>query len=71
MKFDEHPTVVRYREKIEKSVPSEVPEMLDSTWLKTMALKAGADDVGLVEMDRPEIEADRGNLLEKKLSVSL
>ena len=64
MKLDDHPTVIRYREKVEKNVPSVVREKLDSAWLKTIALEAGADDVGLVEIDRPDIEDQREDILE-------
>lgn len=55
MKLDKPPTVMRYREKVERGSLSVVQEKLDSTWLKTVALEAGADDAGLVEIDRPEI----------------
>ena len=64
MKLDDHPTVIRYRENAEEDSPSTVREKLDSTWLKTVALEAGADDAGLVEIDRNEIEEDREGLLE-------
>ena len=64
MKLDEHPTVMRYREKVEEESPSVFPEKLDSTWLKTLALEAGADDAGLVEIDRQEIEDQRKDILE-------
>ncbi|MCP4575977.1 MAG: 4Fe-4S ferredoxin [Deltaproteobacteria bacterium] len=63
MKLDKHPTVIRYWEKIEKNGPSVVQEKLDSAWLKTLALAAGADDAGLVEIDRPEIEDQREDIL--------
>ncbi|MBC8419706.1 MAG: 4Fe-4S ferredoxin, partial [Desulfobacterales bacterium] len=64
MQLDEHPTVMRYREKVEEESPSVFPEKLDSTWLKTLALEAGADDAGLVEIDRQEIEDQRKDILE-------
>ena len=63
MKLDNHPTVMRYRKKVEKNSPSGVQEKHDSAWLKTVALEAGADDVGLVEIDRPEIEDQREDIL--------
>lgn len=64
MKLDKPPTVMRYREKVERDSLSVVQEKLDSTWLKTVALEAGADDAGLVEIDRPEIEDQREDILE-------
>jgi ferredoxin len=63
MKLDKHPTVIRYREKVEKDGPSKFQEKHDSAWLKTVALEAGADDAGLVEIDRPEIEDQREDIL--------
>ena len=36
---------------------------LDADWLRTLCLDAGADDVGFVEIDRPEIEVDREDIL--------
>ena len=63
MKLDKHPTVIRYREKVEKSGPSVVQEKHDLAWLKAVALKAGADDVGLVGIDRTEMEDQREDIL--------
>jgi Fe-S-cluster-containing hydrogenase component 2 len=36
---------------------------LDQTWLRQACLEAGADDVGFVEIDRPELEKDRPDML--------
>jgi epoxyqueuosine reductase QueG len=36
---------------------------LDSAWLKRLALDCGADDVGLVEADRPALDDQRGDIL--------
>lgn len=63
MKLDDHPTVKQYREKAEENLPSVVPEKLDSKWLKTAALEAGGDEVGLVEMDRPELAEQKKDIL--------
>lgn len=63
MKLDEHPTVKRYREKAgARSVPF-AQDKLDATWLKGMALEAGADDAALTEISRPEIEDQKGDIL--------
>ena len=63
MKLDEHPTVKRYREKAGvRSVPF-AQDKLDATWLKGMALEAGADDAALTEISRPEIEDQKGDIL--------
>lgn len=49
-RLEEHPTVVRVR----RNDPPPVPAPLDLEWLRTLCLKAGADDVGFVSIDRPE-----------------
>ncbi len=36
---------------------------LDQEWLKTVCLNSGADDVGFVEIDRPELDKDRSDIL--------
>lgn len=57
--FDEHPTVVALRAK----EPAAPPASLAADWLREVCLAAGADDVGFVGIDRPEIAADRGDIL--------
>jgi hypothetical protein len=53
-KFDHHPTVKWWREQATSNQPtSTVP--LNSDALRSLCLEAGADDVGFVEVDRPEI----------------
>lgn len=63
MQLAEHPTVKRFYEK-----GSVLPErgalpILDSDWLRKLCLDAGADDVGFVEIDRPEIADQRDEIL--------
>ena len=59
-KLDQHPTVlaVRGREQTRHS-----GETLDAGWLKQLALDCGADDVGLVEVERPELGDEREEIL--------
>ncbi len=38
-------------------------ENIDQDWLRTLSLEAGADDVGFVEIDRPDLEKDRPDIL--------
>lgn len=64
MQLDEHPTVKRYREKLTANPPSLSQSNLDAEWLKNIAIDAGADDVALVEIDRPEIAAFQKDILE-------
>ena len=54
-KLDEHPSVVRFRQ----SEPRPHPGALDVQWLRALALEAGADDVGFVAIDRPEVDDQR------------
>ena len=56
----EHPTVKRLREKAIARAPE--PSTLDASWLREVALAAGADDVGFVGVDRPEIAAEREDI---------
>jgi ferredoxin len=63
MKLNEHPTVKRYREKAGSRPVPIAQDKLDATWLKGMALEAGADDVALTEIARPEIEDQKSDIL--------
>jgi NAD-dependent dihydropyrimidine dehydrogenase PreA subunit len=50
-----HPTVERLRE----APPPATPTILSATWLKRLALDCGADDVGIVEVERPALADQR------------
>ena len=55
-RLEDHPTVRAVRER--PPVPrSEGP--LDAAWLRELCLDAGADDVGFVEIERPELAEER------------
>lgn len=61
MSLVNHPTVRAYREgKISQPKP---PAILESTKLKEMALAAGADDAGLVDLSRDGMADYRQDLL--------
>src|SRR5438874_6451568 len=62
MKLEDHPTVRRIRLKTVNSVPPRT-ESLDAQWLKQLVLDAGADDVGFVEIARPELDDQRDDIL--------
>ena len=51
MKLEDHPTVKWYRA-YETNQETKAPNELEAGHLKKLALEAGADDVGLVEIDR-------------------
>jgi len=44
------------------SVPASAPAALDQEWLRALALKAGADDVGFVSVDREDIASEREHI---------
>ena len=50
MKLDDHPTVRAYKEG--KIDPKKPPAILESAQLKQVALDAGVDDVGLIDLSR-------------------
>jgi epoxyqueuosine reductase QueG len=53
--LDEHPTVKHFREKRADRTELSEAQALDAAWLRQLCLDAGADDVGFVESDRPDI----------------
>ncbi len=58
-KLSEHPTVARYRQ----AGKGGSPEILGADRLRNLCLEAGADDVGFVSMNRPELDGQRAELL--------
>ena len=43
-------------------LPHKIGESIDQSWLRRLALEAGADDVGFVEINRPALEKDRPDI---------
>jgi NAD-dependent dihydropyrimidine dehydrogenase PreA subunit len=58
-RLDDHPTVVRHR----RAEPRPHPGTLDAARLRQLCLDAGADDVGFVALDRPELDGQRAEIL--------
>ena len=58
--LDDHPTVVRHRQRGEDAT---APHRLDAERLRRICLDAGADDVGFVAIDRPELDDQRSEIL--------
>lgn len=57
-KLDDHPTVRSVRGR-----PPTVPTpVLDARWLRELCHEAGADDVGFVSLDRPEVADQRADI---------
>ena len=59
----EHPTVKEFRTRPTAAHTAATPRVLDRAWLRQICLEAGADDVGFVEIDRPEIADQKGDIL--------
>ena len=61
--LSEHPTVKQFRAKEATDVARSAPESLEREWLRQVCLDVGADDVGFVEIGRPEIADQRSEIL--------
>ena len=61
--ISEHPTVKRFNERMHTVNTEAPPEKLDAEWLRQLCIDAGADDVGFVEVDRPELSEQRAEIL--------
>ncbi|WP_406032314.1 SCP2 sterol-binding domain-containing protein [Nocardioides sp. NBC_00163] len=61
-KLDDHPTVAKIRERDGDQGVVRPNDPLDVSWLRQVCLDAGVDDVGFVEIDRPEISDQREDL---------
>jgi ferredoxin len=64
MQLEEHPTVKQYRAQVRSTKGGTSDKKLEAQWLKNMVLEAGADDAALVEIDRPDLEVYRKDILE-------
>ena len=61
MGLENHPTVQAYRQATDTR--AERPEMFETAWLKKEALKAGADDAGVIDLGRESMVDFREDLL--------
>jgi hypothetical protein len=59
-RLSEHPTVKRLRDNA--GARASEASTLDASWLREVALASGADDVGFVGVDRPEIAAEHEDI---------
>src|SRR5436853_6467109 len=55
-----HPTIAAIRAR--QTEPPKTSEPLDAGWLRQLCLDAGADDVGFVEVDRPELAGEHPHI---------
>jgi hypothetical protein len=60
--LSEHPSVRGFWARATAS-PSEPPSTLDAKELREVCLKAGADDIGFVDVDRAELAGERNDIL--------
>lgn len=58
----EHPSVKRFYQERANGVEAATDRVLDVAWLRQLCLDAGADDVGFVERDRPEIADQKADI---------
>ena len=58
----EHPTVKHFYEERKNQGEGPTDRILDAAWLRQLCLESGADDVGFVERDRPEIADQRADI---------
>ncbi len=58
----EHPTVRQFREREAAGSQPTRLQILDSEWLRTVCMEAGADDVGFVDAERPEIADQKADI---------
>src|SRR5579872_6066583 len=61
-KLEEHPTVKHFTERAAVHHLAE-PRKFESSWLREVCLNAGADDMGFVGIDRPEVADQRQDIL--------
>lgn len=59
----EHPTVKRYYRESSQNKTNGSSQVLDADWLGQLCLGAGADDVGFVEIERPELADQRQEII--------
>ena len=60
--LSEHPTVKRFQERMNAANAEASRQKLDARWLRELCIGAGADDVGFVEVDRPELSEQRAEI---------
>jgi Fe-S-cluster-containing hydrogenase component 2 len=61
-KLDRHPNVIEVRRRAAAGQTRVPPAVLDADWLAQVCRRAGADDVGFVEVERLELAEERPHL---------
>ena len=60
--LSEHPSVKHFYEEKAKQGEARTDQILDAAWLRKLCLDAGADDVGFIERERPEIADQKAEI---------
>ncbi len=63
LSLSEHPTVKRFNERMNAASAEVPPQKLDAQWLRQLCIDAGADDVGFIAVDHPELSDQRAEIL--------
>jgi NAD-dependent dihydropyrimidine dehydrogenase PreA subunit len=63
MQLADHPTVKQFQAREATGAGPFGPQVLGHDWLRQLCLEAGADDVGFVKIDRPEIADQTSDIL--------
>src|SRR5690349_11098044 len=63
MNLSDHPTVKWFNERAALAPGPLAPGPLEANWLRQLCRDAGADDVGLVEINRPALADQRADIL--------
>jgi hypothetical protein len=66
--LSQHPTVKRFHELNDAAISrgefqQHSAQKLDAEWLRQLCREAGADDVGFVDLDPPQLADERGDIL--------
>ena len=64
MNLSEHPTVRHFHDRTTKAQVDDPEPSLDAGWLRQLCLDCGADDAGLVDIDRPALDDERDDILQ-------
>lgn len=62
MNLEDHPTVRRLSDNLERREQQPSDPVQDGAWLRQLARECGADDVGLVEISRPGLTAQHDEI---------
>src|SRR5262245_26813384 len=63
VQLTEHPTVQRFYRRVTSPTVAPTAQSLDANWLRQLCREQGADDVGCIDIDHPEIADQRADIL--------